>query len=377
MPVATMASISLSLPADGRLTPSRIRIARERRGMSKVALAAQLGITTRMLQVYESDGAPAARRDALAAALGVLPSFLERSEIHAVSAEQGFFRARRRATAAQLTSARAVARIGAEFYEWIADRFRMPLVAMPDLDRQEPESAAASLRSLWGRGSEPLPNLIQLSEAHGVRVLSLPVDAETVDAFSVWLDDAPYVFLSTSKTAERSRFDLAHELGHLAMHSRNSVDSGSRGPEEEREADAFASALLMPRDDIHARCRREPAVPEILQLRSYYRVSAMAATRRLHEVGRLTDWGYRQNCVQLAQRGFRSSEPGGIRRELSRVFATVFPLLRDQGIRTKDICADLGLEAPELHSLVFGQLTAGIDGLGTQPGGRPAALRVV
>lgn len=370
-------SSSTSLPADGRLTPSRIRIARERRGMSKVALAARLGITARTLQIYESDGAPTSRMDELAEALGVLPGFLRKPELNAISSEQGFFRARRRATAAQLTSARAVASIGAELYDWVAARFELPAVVVPDLDTQEPEAAAATLRALWGRGLEPLPNLIQLCEAHGVRVLSLPVDAEAVDAFSVWLDDAPYVFLSTAKTAERSRFDLAHELGHLTMHSRGGADLERHGQDEEREADAFASALLMPVADLQARSGREPAVPEILRLRSYYRVSAMALTRKLHEIGRLTDWAYRQNCVYLAQRGFRSSEPGGIGREHSRVFSMVFPLLRKQGVHTSNICELVGLTARELHGLVFGQLATAVDGLAQRTGVSRPTLRVV
>ncbi len=356
-----MKSTSTSPRSDPRLAPSRIRLARERRGLSKVALSSLLGVTTRVLQTYESDGAPAARADDLARALGVSPRFFTLPERHAVSAEQGFFRARRRATAAQLGAARAAASMGMELYEWIATRFALPARVLPDLDQQEPETAAAALRAIWGRGTEPLPNLVQLCESHGVRVLSLPTDAETVDAFSLWADEVPYVFLSTAKTAERSRFDLAHELGHLVMHSR--VDEGDAGSAElEREADAFASALLMPREDLAARSGREPAVPQVLRLRDYYRVSAMAVTRRLHEIGRLTDWGYRQNCVQLAQRGFRSAEPGGMARERSRVFMTVFPALRASGVATRAVCDELGITAEELYGLTFGHAAMTVEG---------------
>lgn len=42
--------------------------------------------------------------------------------------------------------------------------------------------------------------------------------ADEIDAFSLWRDDRPYIFLNTSKSAERSRFDAAHELGHLVLH---------------------------------------------------------------------------------------------------------------------------------------------------------------
>ena len=333
-----------------------------------------------MLQTYETDGAPLSRADDLAHALGVDPRFFTRPELHAISMEQGFFRALRRATAAQLGSARAAASIGTELYDWIAERFLLPEVVLPDLDQQEPEIAAATLRATWGRGEEPLPNLVQLGEAHGVRVLSLPSDADTIDAFSLWRGGVPHVFLSTRKTAERSRFDLAHELGHLVMHSRTPPDGHADGPggrQIEREADAFASAFLMPRPDLLARSGREPAVPQILRIRGYYKVSAMAATRRLYDVGRLTDWSYRQNCVQLTQRGYRAGEPGGIPRERSRVFATVFSSLRERGVGVPDVCRDLGVTPQETHGLTFGQFTVAVSGDGQSSSASRPALRVV
>ena len=39
-----------------------------------------------------------------------------------------------------------------------------------------------------------------------------------MDAFSFMFDGVPYVAVDTSKTAERVRFDIAHEIGHLMMH---------------------------------------------------------------------------------------------------------------------------------------------------------------
>lgn len=358
-----MTSSSRSSPADVRLTPSRIRLARERRGMSKVTLAATLGVTPRVMHTYESVGAPIPRADDLAGALGVPRAFFTRPECAPFSCHQGFFRSRRRATARQLTAARAAAVLAIEMYEVLASQVKLPEVAMPDLDHQEPESAADTLRALWGRGQGPLPNLVQLGEAHGVRIVSLPTDADTVDAFSLWQDDVPYVFLATSKTGARSRFDLAHELGHLVMHSRVDVGAGEVTSRAlEREADMFASALLMPRQDVLSHSGREPAVPEILRLRDHYRVSALAMTRRLHELGRLSDWAYRQNCVQLTQRGFRTGEPGGIQRELSRVFPAVFDLFRREGRAIADVAEELGLSKTDLHSFTFGQLAVALTG---------------
>ena len=345
--------------------------------MTKVALAAELDVTTRLLQFYETEGAPLARADDLAHALGVHPTFFQLPEREAVGVGQGFFRALRRATAGQLNASRATASIGAEFYDWLASKFTLPQVNLPDLDDHGPEIAATALRALWGRGEEALPNLIQLSESHGVRVMSLPPAAKTVDAFSFWLDGRPYVFLSTEKSAERSRFDLAHELGHLVMHSRHVSPTEASTREIEREADAFASALLMPRRAVLPVAGREPALPQILALRSHFRVSAMAMTRRLHDVGRLSDWGYRQNCVQLAQRGYRSGEPGGIDRERSRVFDTVFPLLRKQGFSLADAGRELGLQPTSIQELTFGQVLVPIPGGAAPTQADRAPLRLV
>ena len=354
---------STLLPSNVRLNPARITLARERAGLTKAMLAERLGVTPRLLQTYESDGAPAGRANELAELLGVEPVFFSRDLRAVVADDQGFFRARRRATAKQLGAARATATIGAEFYDAIVERFRLPTVHLPDLDNYAPEVAADALRSSWGMGTGPLPNLIQLGEKHGVRVLSLPGEAQTIDAFSLWLDGSPYVFLSTEKTPERSRFDLAHELGHLVMHSRLEADGRPRRSDRdlEAEADQFASAFLMNKRDILAHAGREPAIHQILQLRSRYKTSAMATTKRLFDLEKLSDWSYRQNCVQLTQRGFRTGEPGGMpEREASRVISIVIAKLREQGKSIDDLGDELGIPRQELHELTFGRVAYAI-----------------
>ena len=40
-----------------------------------------------------------------------------------------------------------------------------------------------------------------------------------MDAFSLIRDDRPFAFLNTDRSAERQRFDAAHELGHLLLHA--------------------------------------------------------------------------------------------------------------------------------------------------------------
>lgn len=352
-------SHSVLKPAEDRVSPSRITLARLRRGMSKLNFADALGVTSRAVSNYENEGAPVSRLADIARILEYPEGFFLRAGASdLLDSQQVFFRARRRTSAYQRAAAVAVGEIGVELYEWVVDRFRLPDLDIVELDFEDPVRAAAALRAMWGLGIDPLPNLIQVAEAHGVRVLSLPVDTQDVDAFSFWRAGAPYILLSMGKTPERSRFDLAHELGHLVLHSHDST--GDSGPDRdlERDADRFASAFLMPPEALQAVVGREPAAPEILRVRSYFKVSAMAANRAAYDVGKMSDWTYRQNCIRLSQLGYRSGEPGGIQRERSRVFRMVLDLLRAQGSGASAMVEDLAISAQEVHGLTFGLAVA-------------------
>ncbi|MBB5913116.1 Zn-dependent peptidase ImmA (M78 family) [Nocardia transvalensis] len=318
--------------------------------MTKTALAEAMAVTVRTINDYERKGPPASAIATLAAVLGCKPEFFDHPAVDDLSEDRVFFRARRRASATQRRAAIAAGQIGVELYAWIDKHFQLPDVYLPEVENTDPVETAASVRALWGLGERPLPNLIQLAESKGIRVLSLPRGTDLVDAFSVWSDDKPYVFLSMSKTPERSRFDLAHEIGHLVLHP--GLPEG--GNAIEREADRFASALLMPPSLLRSSLPREPSVTDILEYKKYFRVSAMALNYALRDAGRLTEWGHRQNCVRLSELGYRSGEPAGMpQHETSRVFSAIFRS-REGRARIADVAAELGLPVSELHAMTFG-----------------------
>ncbi|MFR9750993.1 ImmA/IrrE family metallo-endopeptidase [Nocardia sp. 004] len=351
MSTATTISTSPSRAVDGsRPEPSRVTLARHRAGLTKTALAAAMAVSARTINDYERKGPPASAVEALAAVLGCTPEFFALPPVEHLSEDQVFFRARRRASSGQRHAAIAAGQIGIELYEWIDRYFHLPEVSLPEVDNTDPVDTAASVRALWGLGTRPLPNLIQLAESKGIRVLSLPRGTDLVDAFSVWCNGKPYVFLSISKTPERSRFDLAHEIGHLVLHP--GLPEG--GNAIEREADRFASALLMPPSVLHSSVPREPSAADIVEYKKYFRVSAMALNYALREAGRLTEWGHRQNCVRLSELGYRSGEPAGMpQHETSRVFGTIFRS-REGRARVAEVAAELGLPVAELHAMTFG-----------------------
>jgi Zn-dependent peptidase ImmA (M78 family) len=181
-----------------------------------------------------------------------------------------------------------------------------------------------------GVGELSISNLIHLLEANGVRVFSLAENCVEVDAFSFWMDNKPFVLLNTMKTPERSRFDAAHELGHLVLHKH----STNNGRQAEQDADRFASAFLMPERSVLASVPRMPSLDLLISLKKNWKVSLAALVRRTFDVGLSTEWHYRQLSIELARRGYRTGEPQGMEeREKSLVLDKVFSALRTKGVK--------------------------------------------
>jgi Zn-dependent peptidase ImmA (M78 family) len=245
---------------------------------------------------------------------------------------------------------------------------------VPSLPTLDPETAAEVVRARWGLGVAPLGNLVRLLEAHGVRVFSLAADCAAVDAFSFVWHQTPYTLVNTTKSGERGRFDAAHELGHLVLHSEHRL---AQGPDAEQEANRFAAAFLMPRASVLAQHLTGATSDRILATKQTWRVSAMALTHRLHELGLITDWGYRTACVDLARRGYRTGEPGGIPRETSPLLATVFHAVRAEGVSPAQIARDLQLTVAELNRHVFGLIPTAVDGTAVPTPPRRPKLTVV
>jgi Zn-dependent peptidase ImmA (M78 family) len=121
-----------------------------------------------------------------------------------------------------------------------------------------PESAAEYVRDRWALGQQPIKNMIHLLESKGVRVFSIAVEAREVDAFSTWKGGVPFIFLNSYKSAERSRFDAAHELGHLILHRHGEP----QGRQAEIDANRFAAAFLMPKAGVLANAPKFVTLPE-------------------------------------------------------------------------------------------------------------------
>ena len=322
--------------------------------MTKIALAKQVDLTPRAISQYESGNRVPSSTSLgkISKALDFPESFFSLGAVARPATENVAFRSLSRMPASARNAVLSASAIALEASTWIDERFNLPPVNVPDLIKPEqtPEAAADALRSQWGQGYKPIKNLLHLLEFHGVRVFSIAEADESVDAFSLWQNGVPFIFLTTSKSAERSRFDCAHELGHLVLHRHGD----SQGRPAEQAADAFASAFLMPRSGLRAQARQGMGMLGLMKLKSYWGVSLAALVYRLHKIGYLTEWHYRQHMIEISKRGWRKTEPHGMDRERSQVLEKAFNLLRGEGVTTADVARQLHISPRDLHELVFG-----------------------
>lgn len=358
--------------------PQRLEVARKRRGITKTVLAERADISTRMLTAIErfekSPGTLTIQR--LAKAVGFPISFLEGDDLEELSAEGASFRSLSSLTARQRDQALGLGALAISLSEWIEARFDLPKANLPEIRGSASELVADLVRQEWGLGIEPIGNMIHILEAHGVRVFSLAVDRK-VGAFSEWQGDTPYVFLNTGKSAEKSRFDAAHELGHLVMH----VKGGPGGRQAEHEADKFASAFLMPAKSVQGNAPRGISLNEINQAKTKWKVAAVALAYRMHmeDVGLLSEWQYRQVFTQMSKRGWRTEEPDPrLDPERSQVLAKVFRAMREEGVGRPEIARSLSIPLEDLDAVIFGLAMTSIQGEGNKASepGRPELLLI-
>jgi Zn-dependent peptidase ImmA (M78 family)/DNA-binding XRE family transcriptional regulator len=353
---------------------SRMALARKRRGLPLSELTAQAGVGVQSLSNYENGRQKPSSRviQNLAESLEFPVAFFSAPDIDLLQANNVSFRARSKLPARKRDVALSVGRLAIEFHDWVSGRFNLPELDLPSLNKPDPETAADMVRARWELGTTPVLNMVHLLEARGIRVFSIAPEYSQVDAFSVFHDGIPFVFLNTMKTAERNRFDAAHELGHLVLHGQGCdlVKSAA-----EQEANDFASAFLMPRGSVIAHMPPSPLIDQILYGKRIWNVSALALTYRLHDIGMLSDWHYRTTCIELGQRGYRSGEPQSSPRETSQLLDKVFRLLRKRGVSRADIASQLHIMPDDINDYVFGLAMTAVDGNKEAPRSRGESIQ--
>lgn len=329
-------------------------LARRRRKLTSKALADLIGmspVTVTRLERANNEPEPETV-DAIAKALRFPREFFFGDDLDAPCKETASFRGLTAMTAGEREAALAAGALAYMLADWVAARFNLPKPDLIDASQERDAAKVARwLRQHWALGEQPISSMVKLLEAKGVRVFSLAENTRNVDAFSCWRNGAPYVFLNTWKTAEHSRFDAAHELGHLVLHKHGGPQQGRSA---ELEAQLFAASFLMPEADVRAKIPRALSLDQIVLAKRRWGVSASALAYRLHKLGIMSGWLYRSMVVEIGRRGYRTAEPNGMAREESLVWKKVLGELWHDRITKAHIAAELRLPADEVENLVFG-----------------------
>lgn len=342
---------------------ARLRTARELRGLTQVQLAREVGsVTAASISQFENGHTkPAAltlRR--LAVALRVPPSFFA-APARPPAQEQvnGFFRSLRSTSPRDRQQALAYVHLARELALELEKHvalpelnlLRVPIEGGQPLQSTAIEQAASQVREHWDVPRGPVKDVVRLLEMSGVVVVRFRVSIEKVDAFCVDFPDRPVVALGADKgLRDRSRFDAAHELGHLVLHG---VEGKIGDKVTESQAHEFAAAFLMPADDIKTELPGWLDWPAFLRLKAKWHVSLAALLVRARTLGVMSEQTYLQGWKALSVRGWRKVEPGSLGDpEAPVLLQRALELTETTGISFADFITRSGLPEADVRILL-------------------------
>lgn len=223
------------------------------------------------------------------------------------------------------TTGRDRALVEAEVLEWIERYLQIEhILELDSASWQSPvgspralhavegaEQLARQVRDAWRLGLDPIPNMTELLEEKGLKVLTVALPPR-VSGFTCSVGrgkgrpDVPVIVVNSAFSLERRRLTLAHELAHrlIAPGCLNDKD-------EERAANLFAGAFLMPREHLLGEAgkhRNAFGYREIIDLKRRYRVSGAAVLMRLRQLDVISQ-STLVYAFQSVARGWRSQEP--------------------------------------------------------------------
>ncbi|MHA6780054.1 helix-turn-helix domain-containing protein [Pseudonocardia saturnea] len=354
----------------------RLTLAREKRKLTKQQLADRCNVSRRTVTAWERGEIESPPVALLAEKLDFPAEYFQAGDPALVDPEAVSFRALSSTTARQVHSAMATASLSIELSDWIEQHYRLPSVDFPpDEDGDvRPVMSAEAMRRYWRIRPGPIQNMFKTLERRGVRIFSLPCGDREIDAFSFWREGKPYIFLNPDRSAERQRFDLAHELGHIVLHRGRQL---SRSRAIEQQANDFASTFLVPADSLYQQVVGTLRYADIFKLKEHWRVSALAMVERLRRLDIITEWIHRRWIIELTQEGYRSNEPVGIDLESSQLLKEILEKAHEDGWTIARIAAALRINQGDLNDVIFGMGRAVIAGAGEAGPRRSGHLRRV
>lgn len=227
---------------------------------------------------------------------------------------------------------------------------------------EDAEAAADVLRQQWSLGVDPIPSMAELLEDKGVKVIALDLP-ENVSGSKAYVQrperkDVAVIVVNQGHNGERQRFTLAHELAHLVLRF-----SGLSEKDEEKAADRFAGAFLMPQQTVLrllGQHRTSISLGELVELKKLFRVSIASLVVRCSQLGVLTKAAYGRVWGQIRSLGWNgpsSSEPHRLEAEVpQRMERLCLRAVAEEAISEARAAELLNISVRELGRRLAGQV---------------------
>ena len=284
-----------------------LRLVREAKALSQSELAKQLGVSQPKVSRFE-DGISAPNPEELtklSEVLGQSSEFFHQAGSARSQSAVSFFRKTTSIPMKVITQFNArmnLRRLG--ILGELGGRklpARRSISHRPVTTLEEAELAANELRRLWQVPRGPIENLTKLVEDTGCVVELFNFGAGKLDGLAIGGGtETPFVFLNDKFPADRRRFSLAHELAHIVMH-RTVTET------VEEEANVFAGAFLMPKEDIDTKLY-PLTIEKLIALKLEWRCSMKAILKRALQLGRIKTRYEQFLWMRLGQLGYRTTE---------------------------------------------------------------------
>jgi len=315
-----------------------ITVTRKARGMTQAELAEAVGVSQAAINRHEAGlrEPDDETLDKIAAALEVTPRFLRHGDRFVGALAVDAHMRRQKTTKAsvwrKLEAELNLLRLHSALLFSEVSIAAEQMVPTFDPLETTPEDAARFVRAQWRLPIGPVVNLTRRLEAAGCLVFTADFGTPRVDGLSQWSGDHPLILVNETLPADRLRLTLAHELGHLCLHT--------LGPTEdmEREANRFAAEFMMPEDVIRHDLRR-PDTGTLLDLKREWGVSMQALYERAYQLGRVSPTERQHFYKMLNARGWKTVEPGQERvpREEPELPRHIGKALHERGLADDEI----------------------------------------
>jgi Zn-dependent peptidase ImmA (M78 family) len=290
--------------------PEMLVLARQSRGYGQADLAALIPISSGLLSMIESGirEIPPDKLQKIGEILDYPMSFFyKNSRLCGPGINEMFKRSRSKVPVRARDKNQALCEINRLNIEALLRGVDIGDIEIPRFDLDEfdgnVQDIARAVRAKWQLPCGPIRNVVkEIEQARGI-ITQVQFESKLVDATSCWPSNMPPLFfVGIDFPADRIRFSLCHELGHMVMHQ------DSPNPFQEQQADEFAAEFLMPEKEIKPYLINLN-IPKLATLKPYWKVSMSALLMRARDVGSITPRHAKTLWVEMGKMGYRQREP--------------------------------------------------------------------